>query len=214
MIAAVRGVTAAAAAARIEREAIGIDVGEHRPRAGHHDRQRRVRGRQRRGDDLVARTDAERAQRDRQRVGAGADADGVRRAAGCRELALERLELGTEHEPAALHDPGDRGSHERRVLARRERQERDHRRTACGGVRLVDVVGQVRAVEVDRPPQPLAQADLRAASRRRVRNLRRVGVEAADVDALLLGRPLDVADSTADPAISTSSETRSRWLIG
>ena len=44
-------------------------------------RQRRVGGGQRRRDDFVARADAERAEDQRERVGAGADADGVRRAA-------------------------------------------------------------------------------------------------------------------------------------
>ena len=62
----------------IERQAVRIDVGEHRARAGHHDRERRIGGRQRRRDDFVAGTDVEGAQDQRDRVGAGADAHGVR----------------------------------------------------------------------------------------------------------------------------------------
>jgi hypothetical protein len=93
--------------ARIDRQTIGIDVGEHGTRAGHHDRERRVRGGQRRGDHLVARLDADGAQRDRQSVGAVADADGVRRPRRVSELPLERLELRAENEPSARDDPRD-----------------------------------------------------------------------------------------------------------
>ena len=39
----------------IEREALGIDVGEHRARPGHHDGKRRVGRRERSGNHLVAR---------------------------------------------------------------------------------------------------------------------------------------------------------------
>ena len=62
----------------IERQAFGIDVRKHRTRAGHHHRERGVRGRQRRRDHFIAGTDVECAQDQRDRVGAGADADGVR----------------------------------------------------------------------------------------------------------------------------------------
>ena len=79
MIAAVRGRDRGLGRRRVERQAIGIDVGEHRRGAGHHDRQRGERRGERRRDHFVARTDAERAQRQRERVGARADADGVRR---------------------------------------------------------------------------------------------------------------------------------------
>ncbi len=51
------------------------------------------------------------------RVGAGADADGLWRAARGGELALERLELRAEHEPAALDHALDRRLHDGRVLA-------------------------------------------------------------------------------------------------
>ena len=117
-MAAVRGVTAAAAARGIERHPLRIDVGEHRPRAGHHDRQRRVRRRERRGDHLVAGADPERAERDGERIGAGADADRVRRGAGRGELALEGVELGPEHEPAALQHARDCRLHDFGVVGR------------------------------------------------------------------------------------------------
>ena len=42
-----------------------------------------------------------------ERIGAGADADRVRRGAGRGELALEGVELGPEHEPAALQHARD-----------------------------------------------------------------------------------------------------------
>jgi hypothetical protein len=63
-------------------------------------------------------------------------------------------------------------------------RQRDHaaaRRTAA-----------VRAVELDRPRKP-SRSDTRGVQPVAVLELRRVGVEAADVDRLLLGRPLDVA---------------------
>ncbi len=47
--------------AGIERDTNGIDVCEDGSRPGHHDRQRRIRRRHRRGDDLVARANTQRA---------------------------------------------------------------------------------------------------------------------------------------------------------
>ena len=91
----------------IERETLRIDVGKYRPRAGHHDGQRRVCRRKGRRDDLIARPDPERSQADRQRVGPGADAGRVRRLTRGRELVFERFQLGTENEPPARHDPRD-----------------------------------------------------------------------------------------------------------
>ena len=61
------------------------------------------------------------------RVGSGADADAVRRAARGRELALEGFELRAEHEPAALDHARDRRLHDGRVVGERELEERDHR---------------------------------------------------------------------------------------
>ena len=65
---------------------------------------------QRRGDDFVARSDADRAQRQRDRVRAGADSDCVLRAACLGKLRLERLDLGAENEPAAGDHAIDRGA--------------------------------------------------------------------------------------------------------
>ena len=69
--------------------------------------------------------DAERAQDQRDRVGAGADADGVRRAGRGGELLLERLDLGSEDEPAARDHAIDRAPHVGGVLAGHERHERN-----------------------------------------------------------------------------------------
>ena len=123
---------------RIEREAHRIDVREDRTRAGHHDRERRVRGRQRRGDDFVARADAERAQDERDRVGPCADAHGMRRAHRSRELGFERLDLGAEHEPAARDDTIDGGADVVPVVTRHERQEGDAPRNPWSHTRSGD----------------------------------------------------------------------------
>ena len=47
-----------------------------------------------------------------------------RGAGGRGELTLERLDLGPEDEPAAGHDPLDRGADIGGVLVQRQRQER------------------------------------------------------------------------------------------
>ena len=96
---------------RIEREPRRIDVGEHRASAGHHDRERRIGGRQWRRDHFVAWTDLEGAQDQRDRIGAGADANGVGHLAGGGELRLEGFDFRAQHEPAAGDDPIDRGPH-------------------------------------------------------------------------------------------------------
>ena len=59
----------------------------------------------------------------RDRVGPVPDADRVGGAGGRGELLLERLDLGTEHEPAARDDAVDRGANVGRVLAGDQRQE-------------------------------------------------------------------------------------------
>jgi hypothetical protein len=112
---------------RIEREAVRIDVREYRPRARHHDRQRRVGGGQGRRDDLVARADSERTERNRERIGSCSDAGRLGRAARSRELALERVQLRSQHEPAARDDPIDGAPQVRRIFARRQLKKRDHR---------------------------------------------------------------------------------------
>ena len=112
-----------------------VDVGEDRPRAHHHHRQRRIGRRQRRRDHFVAGPDIERPQNQRDRVGAGADADGVRGAHRRGEFRFERFDLGPEHEPAARDDAFDRHAHGCRVVGfRRERKERNPRprhRVSC-----------------------------------------------------------------------------------
>src|SRR6266850_2593029 len=107
----------------IDRQTRRVDVGEDRTRAGHQDRERAVRGGQRRRDHLVARGNAERTEAERERIGPGADPDRVIGAGRGGEFLLERLDLRPEHEPSALDHAVDGASHRRRVLARRERQE-------------------------------------------------------------------------------------------
>ena len=135
MMARVREVIAASAARGIERQPFRIDVGEHRARAGHHHRERRVRGRQRRRDHFVAGTDVERAQDQRDGIGAGADADRERRLAGGGELRLERLDLGSEHEPAARDHAIDRGLDGGGVGAGPQRVKRNVARHSGAGAR-------------------------------------------------------------------------------
>jgi hypothetical protein len=99
-----------------------VDVAEHGPRPGERDRHRARVEREARHHDVVPRPDAERPEGDRDRLRAVGHADGVLHAAPRRPLALERLDLGAEHEPAAVEDAGDR-----RVDPRAQRQARGHR---------------------------------------------------------------------------------------
>src|SRR5262249_57369370 len=62
------------------------------------------------------------------------------------------------------------------------------------GSRRLQIPRQVRAVVLDRAPETVAQTDAGPPAGR-LRELRRVGVEAADVDALLLVGPRHVADA-------------------
>ena len=110
---------------RVQREPLGIDVGKHRASARHDNRDRRVRGRERRRDDLVSGADAERAKNQRERVGAVADADRVRRAGRGRELLLECLDLGPQHEPRAIDHAPDRLADGGRLLGEVKIQEGD-----------------------------------------------------------------------------------------
>ena len=126
-----RDVTAAATAAGSSVKRTRIDVGKDRPGTGHHDGERRIGRRQRRGDHLVAGRDARRAQRNGERVGAVADADRMARAGRRRELALERLELRAENEPSSIDHPRDGGIDRRPVRAGRQPEKRNHRVTSC-----------------------------------------------------------------------------------
>ncbi len=82
----------------VERPRDGIDVGEHRRRAGGLDRRDRRHARVRRGHHLVAGTDARSAERDRERVGPRRHRDGMGAPAGVGPRALELLYRRAEHE--------------------------------------------------------------------------------------------------------------------
>ena len=93
---------------RVEGEARGIDVDEQRPRARQLDRRDgRHRG-MRDGDDIILGPDADRLQRQHQRIGAAADADAVADADVIGKLALERLDLLAQDVAAAFQHAGDR----------------------------------------------------------------------------------------------------------
>ena len=92
-----------------------VAVDQHRRRAGFRDR---ADGRDEgigRGDDLVAMADAERLQRQLERIGAGADADGV---TGADQFGKAPLELGNrlaQGEIAGCDQPADFGQDRRGV---------------------------------------------------------------------------------------------------
>ena len=94
--------------------------------AGGRDRPGAGEERERRDDHLVARPDAESAERDRDRLGSVGDPDRLAHAEVGGELALERLDLGTEDEAAAVENPRDSGrdllaQRRERLLRRKER---------------------------------------------------------------------------------------------
>jgi hypothetical protein len=93
---------------RVEVERERIDVGEHRNGipAGN-----RLRGRVERecgADHLVALTDAQRVERDHERVGSVGDADRLLYAEVLGGLALESLDLGPEDEATGFQHSGER----------------------------------------------------------------------------------------------------------
>ena len=92
----------------IEVERLVLDVGEHGHRTDRGDRLGRCVERERRADDLIAGLDAQRAQRDQQRVRAVADADPVRHAQMLGERALDLGDPRAEDEAARLDHLGDR----------------------------------------------------------------------------------------------------------
>ena len=69
------------------------------------------------GDDLIAAADAERPQRDDQRIGAGVDAADEPRAEELPELRLELLDLGGQLVPAADEHRGEISDQRLDVLA-------------------------------------------------------------------------------------------------
>ena len=97
---------------------VRVDVAEDGPRARVRDRLGGGVERERGDDDLVAGPDAERAQREHQRVGAVGHAGGVARAEVGGELGLEGGDLRPEDERAAVDDLGDLRVDLRRAAAR------------------------------------------------------------------------------------------------
>jgi hypothetical protein len=91
-------------AGRVDVPRRGIDVYQHRLRAGGGDRLDSGDERHRCRHDLAARPYAHRLQRELQRVGPVAHPDAVRSAAVRGELSLEGFQLGTEDERAARRD--------------------------------------------------------------------------------------------------------------
>jgi len=75
---------------RVERERTRVNVHQHRRRAAQLNGHDRRHGGVRDGDDLIARPDAARSQRQVNRLGAAADADPKSHAQVSRKLALER----------------------------------------------------------------------------------------------------------------------------
>ena len=90
MIACVRSVTFAAASSTSRLSVDGVDVGEDRSRAAPHDRLGRRVEREGRADHLVAGADAERVEREDERIGAVRDADRPLHAEVGGGLLLER----------------------------------------------------------------------------------------------------------------------------
>ena len=110
MIARVRGVMAARRRPMIHRERVRLDVDEDRPGSDAGDRAGRREERERRGDHFVARTDAERHQRDEQRIGPRGDRR--RRARpddGRLPLAFQPFHLRSHNELLRIADARDRG---------------------------------------------------------------------------------------------------------
>ena len=114
-----------------------IDVAEHRTRSGVDDRLGGCVERERRHHDLVVAANPERPQRDRDRVGAVADADRVAHTEVGRELLLERPDLRAEDVLAPLHDSGDplenRGPERQQRRVGVEQPDRHQRQTLPGG---------------------------------------------------------------------------------
>jgi hypothetical protein len=89
-------------------------------------------------------TDAEGAQRERERVGPRTNPHGRGRSGRVRQLAFERVQLGAQDEPAASDHPIDRSPDETFIVARPQREKRN-RVDVCGHL-LLSALG-ARALE-------------------------------------------------------------------
>ena len=102
-----------------------IDVGKDRTRADHQDRERGVGRGERCRDHLVAGADSERAEGERDRIGAVSHAHRSRCARGASELALEGLDFGSQHEPSTRHHAIDRRAYFVRIVREPEIDKRN-----------------------------------------------------------------------------------------
>jgi hypothetical protein len=93
---------------RVEVQRPRVDVREDGTGPRLHHGERGEGGGDRGGHDLVARARPEGAEGEGERVGAGPDRDRVPRAERCGQLALERLPLRAEDEPAGVENPRHR----------------------------------------------------------------------------------------------------------
>ncbi len=92
-------------ALRVDERRLRIDVDGHRPRSGGEDRRGGGNRSERRNDDLVAGTDAERRQRDLDGGRPARDTDELPSAERGGGLGLERRQFRSEEQRAAVHDP-------------------------------------------------------------------------------------------------------------
>ena len=107
---------------------LGVDIREHRPRAGVDHGPSGGEEADPGDDHLVAGPDPERSQCDRQRLGAVGDSDAVAATDEGGELGLERLHLGTEDVAARLeHGPLALGDQRHQRLQRRSGGEQRNR---------------------------------------------------------------------------------------
>jgi hypothetical protein len=108
------------ACGRIHRQRLVLDVDDHRRGSGGDDSQRGIRRRNRRDDDLIARTDAGGAQEQGDRIRAVSRADRESSAAGSGEFGLECVDFRAEDVPATCCYACDRVANGAGVLAQAE----------------------------------------------------------------------------------------------
>jgi hypothetical protein len=109
----------------VEAEGDGVDVGEHRGRAGQGDGSCGRGEGERRDDHLITRADAQRQQGQVQRRGPGADGDAVPAVHEGGELVLERGDLRPLCDLAGAQDRDCGGDF---LLAQQRARDGDHRR--------------------------------------------------------------------------------------